>query len=190
MTPARLTADQFLDCRFDLPDAGQWSELVAGEPVQFEAPDLEHGNAVLNLSKALAEFVQSTGRGYPCFELGLRIARDPDTVHFPAVSYFLGGERFAEADKLYTDTVPDLIIELSSTPDRRSQMSRRVGRWLEWGVRQVWVIDSVERCVVIHGAGSEPRRFDEGSIATADPVLPKFAVRVGALFVVPEWWMK
>lgn len=187
--PDRFTADEFLETRFELPDAGQWSELVAGEPIQLEPPDLEHGNAVLNLSKALAEFVQTTNRGYACFELGLRIAREPDTVHFPAVSYFLGGKRFAESDKLYTDTVPDLILELSSTPDRRAQMSRRIGRWLEWGVRQVWVIDSVERSVAINAAGSEPKRFDEGSTVTADPVLPEFSVRVGELFVVPEWWM-
>jgi Uma2 family endonuclease len=187
---ARLTAEQFLESRFELPDAGQWSELVEGEPVQLGPPDLEHGNTVLNLSKSLAEYVQNTSRGYACFELGLRIAREPDTVHFPAVSYFLGGERFAEADKLYTDTVPDLIIELNSTPDRRARMSRRVGRWLEWGVRQVWVIDSVERNVSIHTAGATPQRFDEGATAIADPVLPEFSVRVSELFVVPEWWMK
>ncbi len=188
--PARFTADQFLESRPELPDAGQWSELVAGEPVQLEPPDLEHGNAVLNLSKSLAAYVQNADHGYACFELGLRIARDPDTVHFPAVSYFLGGERFAETDKLYTDTVPDLIIELNSTPDRRTNMSGRVGRWLEWGVRQVWVIDSLERTVGIHVPGAEPRHCGEATAATADPVLPDFSVRVSELFVVPAWWMK
>lgn len=187
--PNRLTADQFLDCRFELPDAGQWSELVAGDPVQLEPPDLEHGNTVLNLSKSIAEFVQKTNRGYACFDLGLRITRDPDTVHFPAVSYFLGGERFSEADKLYTDTVPDLVIELSSTPDRRTRMSARIGRWLEWGVRQVWVINPAERTVEIHALGVEPRHCDEASTATAEPVLPEFSVRVSELFTVPDWWM-
>lgn len=186
---ARLTADQFLDSRFELPDAGQWSELVAGEPVQFEAPDLDHGNAVLNLSKRLAAYVQNANQGYACFELGLLTSRDPDTVRFPAVSYFLSGERFAEADKLYTDTVPDLIIELSSTPDRRTQMSGRVQHWLDWGVRQVWVINPGERAVGVHAPQAEPRHFDETAAVAADPVLPDFSVRVSELFVVPDWWM-
>jgi Uma2 family endonuclease len=117
------------------------------------------------------------------------MSRDPDTVRFPAVCYFLGGERFSEVDKLYTDTVPDLIIELGSTPDRRNRMSGRVEHWLEWGVRLVWVIDSVERTVGIHAPDVEPRDFGEASTATADPVLPDFSMRVSELFVVPEWWM-
>src|SRR6185369_10821976 len=101
----------------------------------------EHGTAVLNLTKALSEFVQRGGTGYAFFELGLILARQPDTVRFPAVSFYVEGPRFAEADKEVTDVRPALVVEIASTNDRRRGMHDRVTTWLDWGVPLVWLID-------------------------------------------------
>ena len=54
-----LTAEQFIDQRFDMPDSGQWAELIEGVPVFLEPPDLDHGNTILNLSKAVAAYNSS-----------------------------------------------------------------------------------------------------------------------------------
>ena len=83
-----LTAEQFVAGRHELPDGGRWTELRAGRPVLLSPPTVEHGNAVLNLGKALAEYSQRGQGGYACFELGLVVARDPDTVQLPAACFF------------------------------------------------------------------------------------------------------
>ncbi|MBL8852297.1 MAG: Uma2 family endonuclease, partial [Planctomycetaceae bacterium] len=102
----QLSVDQFLMERDELPHEGRWAELVEGIPICFDPPDLLHGNVILNVSKILADFIQRTSLGYACFDLGLLLARSPDTLRYPAVSYFLDGPRFAESDKLYTDVIP------------------------------------------------------------------------------------
>src|SRR5690349_9953116 len=100
----KLTAQQFAELRPDLPENGRWTELVAGRLVQLDPPDELHGNVVLNLSKAMADYIQSKqqdSEGYLCFELGLLVRRNPDTIHFPAASFVTQGGRFAAVDQIY-----------------------------------------------------------------------------------------
>jgi Uma2 family endonuclease len=184
----QLTAEQFLDERFDLPDAGQWTELVEGIPISLQAPDLEHGNSVLNLSKALAAYIQQAERGYACFDLGLRVARRPDTIRFPAVSYFLEGPRFAESDKPFTDVVPSLVVDMASTSDRRQQMPQRVAQYHAWGVGLVWVVDSGERSVQVVPAGQDATRLSAAETLDGGSILVGFEIHVEALFAEPAWW--
>jgi Uma2 family endonuclease len=183
------SAEEFLDCRFDFPESGQWSELSAGRLVHLQPPDLDHGNALLNLSKALADYVQSA-QGYACFDLGLLLHRDPDTVWFPAVSYFIEGTRFAESDRDLTDTVPELVIELASTHDRRELMRDRTRRYLHWGVQSVWVIDpSVQTlCVIDTHRPDEPVVLGPGDQFDGGLILGGFQYLVGEFFAEPLWW--
>lgn len=181
-----ITADEFLENRFDLPESGQWSELVEGRLVHRQPPDLNHGNAVLNLSKALAEFTVDA-EGYPCFDLGLLIQQHPDTVWFPAVTYFVGGRRFAEMDRTVTTTVPQVVMELASTSDRRTAMPARVTRYLEWSVDTVWIIDPAEQSVEIVSAG-ESNAFGAADEVRGTGVLSGLTLSVDQLFAEPSWW--
>jgi Uma2 family endonuclease len=186
----QLTAEQFLEERHNLPDAGQWAELVEGIPICLSAPDLHHGNTILNLSKLLAEYVQRTEYGYPCFDLGLRVRSDPDTIRFPAVAYFVEGPRFAESDKPWTDTVPWLVVELVSTPDRHEQLASRLSDYWHCGVRGVWVIDPGARTVIVHAPEGRLSFLQETDSLAGDPYLPQFHAHVADLFREPEWWTK
>lgn len=183
-----MTVTDFLTERFDLPDSGQWAELVEGELVILQPPDLDHGTTVLNLSKAFAEHAQRTEQGYACFDLGLQIAADPDTVRFPAVSLFTKGDRFAELDNQVTTSVPDFVIELASTADRRKQMGDRVAAYRTWGVRQVWVVDPAERLLYVTAEQRRSQPFKEHETAWGSPVLDGFSIKVSDLFVEPDWW--
>jgi Uma2 family endonuclease len=183
-----LTAEQFIEERFDLPDSGQWAELINGVPAFLQPPDLDHGNVILNLSKSLAAHVHSSGEGYACFELGLAVTRRPDTALFPAACYFLNGPRFAEADKQVTDLPPSLVIELASTNDRRVGMADRVTRYHKFGVPYVWVIDPNARSVHVCVRGERARPVADTEILRGDPPLRGFSVPVSDLFVEPDWW--
>ncbi len=184
----QLTAEQFLDERHNLPDGGQWAELVAGIPICLSAPDLHHGNVVLNLSKQLAEFVQRTEYGYPCFDLGLRVARDPDTIRFPAVSYFVEGRRFAESDNPYTDAVPVLVVHVLSTSDRRDQFPDRLAELWRFGVKAAWGIDPALKTAQVVEPDCSHATLAESDILSGAPWLPGFSVPVAELFHEPDWW--
>jgi len=183
-----MTAQQFVEQRSELPDAGQWAELLRGVPVSLAAPDLEHGTIVLNLSKALSSYIHRTLNGYACFDLGLHVERQPDTVLFPAVSYFTQGERFAEADREVTETVPDLVVELLTTSERRGSIHERVGVYLRHGVQVLWLIDPIQKVAhQIQQGTSTSRRFESSEQITASPALPDLIVPVGTLFEQPDW---
>jgi Uma2 family endonuclease len=185
LTP--LTAEQFVAERDTLPDGGRWTELVAGKPVILSPPTIEHGTAVLNLSKALAEYSQKEQGGYACFELGLMIARNPDTVHFPAICYFTTGGIFAEADKAVTEARPTLVVEVASANDRRRGLEERVTNWLEWGVKLVWVLDPQGKQVHAVEKGRGGQRFGEHQSLSSESVLSGLQISVRELFKEPGW---
>ena len=189
--PNLLTAEQFLEQREELPDGGRWTELLAGRLVCLAPPTVEHGTAVLNLTKSLSEFSHQSARrevsGYACFELGLIVARDPDTLLFPAISYFAGGEMFAEADKAISESRPELVIEVASTNDRRRGMDQRAARWLDWGTTLVWVLDPQGKQVHTIGKGHTGQRLGESQTLQGSGALAGFKVAVGELFKEPAW---
>ena len=62
--PQSLTAELFAAQRFDLPDDGRWTELVAGRVVALGPPEPIHGTVVLNLTKALGQHTCVLMRGH------------------------------------------------------------------------------------------------------------------------------
>ena len=197
---ALLTAEMFLESFYDLPDGGQWVELIRGRAISLSPPEEEHRLVVLNLSKTLAEYVTRNSEGYPCFDLGLIVTRGPDTVRFPAVSYFLGGDMFAESDRTITETRPALVIEVLSSNDRRLTLNDRIHDYTIWGVEVLWLVDPFDKVVHIIRSGypNKTARDDEalcGSLAwkhkaSGLSILPEFRMSVAGLFAVPESWAK
>jgi Uma2 family endonuclease len=182
-----LTAEAFAELVRDDFDL-QRAELVRGQVEALEAPDLLHGAIVLNLTKALAAYLHQAPdeQGYACFEIGLIVAREPDTVRRPAVSFFVGGERFAELDHAVTQTRPALVVEIGSTNDRRRAMRDRVESYLNWGVRTVWVADTLDKAVHCLRAGQPPRIYSRAQSIPGSPVFADLKIAVKSLFEMPE----
>lgn len=188
MSASPLTAEQF-SARLEDNDFGpQWIELVAGRVVTLDPPDLVHGAVVLNLTKAIAEYLQGARdeNGYACFEIGLVVARGPDTVRRPPISVFVDGERFAELERRVTETRPALVIEIASTNDRRNTMRARVESYLQWGIRTVWVADTAETAVHVIQSGRPPRIFKGDQTVPGSPVFGNFHVGANRLFEMPK----
>jgi Uma2 family endonuclease len=190
------TAEEFVENRHELEEGGRWSELILGEPVSLEPPPSKHGTTVLNITKALADYVQRTMIGYACFELGLVVKRGPDSVYCPAISYFVSGSRWEEMDKAITETRPALVVEIASSRDRRQGLPHRVPLYLEWGVAVVWVVDPESQNVCVHtSSGTAMFEADEQLEATPDwisdgceaPVLAGFRIPVENVFREPDF---
>jgi Uma2 family endonuclease len=186
--PLVMTAEEFVEQRFEFPETGQWSELEAGQVVHLQPPDVDYGTVVLNLSKALAEFARSTASGYACFDLGLQLRSDPDTVRFPAISYFSDGPRFAESDRAITSAVPALVVEIASTADRRRRQPERTRDYLAWGVSAVWIVDPQPQVVDVVQPDRPARGVTAAEWLVGPAALYDFRIRVSALFEDPPWW--
>lgn len=185
-----ITAEEFAEQRWDLPDDGRWTELVAGEIVYFLPPNTMHGTTVLNLSKRLAEFRQQHPdlAGAACFDQGLITRRQPDSVFVPAVAFIPEVGPFELADQFLTEKSPSLVVEVISTNDRRELLSSKVDSYLNAGVKSLWVVDHQTKDVLtIDESGSESRRGDQDYLAE-ESILPGFQMPVAELFAEPEWW--
>jgi Uma2 family endonuclease len=188
-----LTAAEFSTRKFDLPDGGRWSELVAGRIVSLQPPDPEHGTVVLNLSKALADHLQQQtpgSSGDACFELGLIVSRDPDTVRVPALCYFGSERRFSHSDDVVTANPPDLVVEIPSTNAQRGEMGRRIEEYLALGICVVWVVDLLKKQVHAFQSEGPTRQFAGDQRLVGEPVLGGFSMRVADLFAEPDWWRR
>ncbi len=180
----RLTVAQFEE---RLAEGDRWIELVAGQLIRLDSPDESHGDVVRNLSLPLAKMAKTLPDLSICFELPVVISRETATVRCPAVSCFQSANRFAETEKLLTDTRPALVIEVASTNDRREGMSDRVSCYLEAGVVGVWVIDPVTRHVHQFVAGRGGTMLREKDVLHGAPLLPGLELLVADLFRQPKW---
>ncbi len=182
------TAEQFLEARLDMPDAGRWTELNQGTISELDPPDVQHGTIVLNFSKVLSAYLHKANQGYACFEPGLLVKRDPDTVHFPAACIFLSGDRFAETDNAISERKPAVVLEVASTNPRRHLMSDHVSNYVEWGVDLIWVIDPQTQDVLEYPAGGPSQIVAVNEKISGGNVLPEFSMQVEDLFKEPDWW--
>ena len=185
-----LTAEDFANELLDLPEGGRWHELHAGRTVMLHPPDEVHGNIVLHFSRAYAEWASRQAKldCFACFDLSLIVRRQPDTVISPAVSFFTEGSRFAEAEKLISDTKPRLVLEIASTKDRRDGISQRVETYHTWGVDCVWVADPETRTVNEIPNGGMLNTLTANQSLRHQELLGDFEVPINDLFENPEWW--
>jgi Uma2 family endonuclease len=170
-----------------LEDGDRWLELVAGRLVRLSPPDERHGNVVRNLAKSLSAVLRKEGRLFPCFELALHVVHDPDTVRCPAISCFSMVGGLDELDKLLTDRLPELVVEVASSNDRREAMSERVDGYLDWGVPHVWIFDPVSEHVHMFAMGRPPRMLKPTEYLSGGDVAPGYGCMVAELFADPAW---
>src|SRR5688572_6921965 len=187
---AMMTAEEYAAHRHELADGGRWVEPVAGETLLLDPPDVVHGNIVLNLSKAFADHLQHAPRdsGYACFGLGRSVGRGTDSARFPGMSFYSGTRACDEAGRGVTGARPEWVVEIASTPARRTTMRDRVESYLNWGIASVWVVDPVERELNVMTPGPRREQIRENESAEGPAVTHGFRVQVGSLFADPAWW--
>ncbi len=181
---ALMTADDWLKL---LQDGDRWLELVEGRLVRLVPPDEVHGNVVRNLAAALSRQFRKEPGLFAAFELGLQVARSPDTVRCPAISCFRIDGGVQELDVLLTTRRPELVIEVASSNDRREAMSARIQAYQAWGVRGIWVFDPESQHAHVFLEGTLPRMYKDNEKLTGHPLVPGFAMTVGDVFVDPKW---
>ena len=187
----QMTAEEFAASRHELPDGGRWHELHDGRPVVMQAPDDNHGNTVLNLSRAMSAWFQQQAAdtvSYACHQIGLKVGSDPDTVYFPALSVFGSGRQFEETDNVIAQQVPKLVVEVVTANDRRSDIRFRTLAYASLGVHSIWVTDPVKREVQVIRKGGHTLSMADYQFLEGGDVLPNFQVKISDIFLQPRWW--
>jgi Uma2 family endonuclease len=181
MTATKLMTAEEL---FLMPDDGFLYDLIDGELVRMMPPGGGHGKTTFDLAWHIASFVRPCGLGTVfAAETGFVLRRNPDVVLGPDIAFVrtdrLPADRVPEA---YVELAPDLAVEVISPSERRGQVMRKVRKYLEGGVRLLWLVNPRRRTVTVYTPGVEPRILTDTDELDGGDVLPGFRLAVAAIF--------
>ena len=180
-TAARLlTADDLLR----LSGQGVRGELIRGVLCETMPAGIEHGEIVLRLGAALLHYIrpQRLGR-LAASDSGVWLERDPDTVREPDIAYF-SAEKIPLDARVpgYAEVVPDLVVEIASPGDSRTEVNEKALMWLSFGVRLVWVVHPDTRTIDAHRTNHPVTTLRAADALDGLDVLPGFTCKVRDVF--------
>jgi len=168
---------------WQLPDNGMRRELINGEVVETMPPGGIHGAIAVMLAMLLRLWVREQGHGYVGVESGYILARDPDVVRGPDVSY-VRGKRIPSTGvpEGFWNLAPDLAVEVVSPSETADEVREKVRDLLAAGTPLVWTIYPRTREVIAHTPDGLARTYTQTDTLTFPDVLPGFSCTVSELF--------
>lgn len=159
-------------------------ELIEGELVEMSPAGAPHGETGMTLGVQLWLSVnqQNLGKVYGP-DTGFAPFPGQETVRVPDVG-FVSHDRLPPPDeqKGFLRLAPDLVVEVISPSDRRSEIAAKVDMWLEAGVLLLWLVDPDARTVSVYHPGQPVRLLHEDDVLGGEDVIPGFSLRVGEIF--------
>ena len=165
------------------PDDGHRCELVDGVLRMMSPAGNRHGRIAARLLVQIANHVDQhrLGETYAA-ETGFVLRRRPDTVRAPDVAFVASDRLKPFAGHVsFLPLAPDLVGEVVSPDDRKSELEAKVHDWLGAGVRLVLVVDPETATVCVYRAHDQARMYADGYIDLGD-VLAGFQLDVAELF--------
>lgn len=159
-------------------------ELVRGLLVRSPRPGSMHGVLAASIGYRLSAWVEAGNPGAVVADAGVVLARDPDTIRGPDVTYFTP-ERIPEAG--YATPfwgAPDLAVEIASPSNSAPDLEAKTREYLAAGVRTVWVVDPADRIIRVYTPDGGVRSCGSDDTLNGGDVLPGFQLRPGLLFVL------
>jgi Uma2 family endonuclease len=178
--PERLiTAEELLT----MPDDGKTYELVEGRLVEMSETGSLHGVLIVRLAVLLHQHVAANRLGVLAANIGVILARNPDTVRGPDIA-FIRRERVPAAGipEGFWPGPPDLVIEIRSPGERPAEIRGKLSDYLARGVRAVWIVDPKKRTVTVHQPFSPVATLRVDDTLDGGDVVPGFTCTISGLF--------
>lgn len=167
-------------------------ELVDGEKLAVSPTVAGHGTVIINLLKALLRFdpqekmgVVRTEQAYVLtYESNwVKGSRVPDVMFFAKErieAYMMSDPNWRE--KPYV-LVPDLVVEIISPTDQYTNVVVKANRYLNDGVKLVWVVDPSAQIVTVYHEGSaQQTQLTADDALEGGDLLPGFTLPLRELF--------
>lgn len=181
MDPA--TSEPFLTARdlASLHDNERRHELEAGRLLSEPLPAHRRDRVRRRLERILEDHVAATDLGEVFGEAGYVLARDPDTVRGPDVSFVARRRLVDFDDSRFFEGAPDLAVEIVSPSNRPAEIRAKVADYLAAGCRLVWVVDPGRRIVTAYRELLAPKTVGENASIDGEDVLPGLTIPVASL---------
>ena len=175
-----LTADDLLR----LYSEGVRGELIRGELCETVSAGQDHGKYVMNVAIPVGYFVKAHQLGSVMgSDSGVQLEWNPDTVREPDFAFISAeSEPLGTSVPGYSQTTPDLVVEIKSPSDSRRAFTDKLRMWLSHGVRVAWGVFPETRTVEIHVSGGATTVLTDADTLDGGEVLPGFTCAVSEIF--------
>lgn len=167
-----------------LPDDPEYRyELVEGRLVKMSPTYGVHGRRTSDLHYALESYVRQHQLGVlTAAETGFNLTRPGEkreTVLAPDIAFIRMDHAPLVEVEAFPHVAPDLAVEVASSSDSRRRMGEKARRWLERGVRLVWVVWPRRREVDVWQPGAtQPHVLAASDTLDGADVVPGFSIPV------------
>ena len=173
-----------------MPHGEAFYEFVDGRWIEKPPMSYLAGLVATELAGDLSTHIrQQTPRpGLLAVEVLFRIplTNDSSRKRRPDVAFVSSGrwpiDRPRSPDEDAWDVVPDLAVEVVSPSDITKNLLGKVKEYFQAGVRLVWVVYPVQRCIHVYEAWTRIRVVTESDILDGGEVLPGFRQTLDRLF--------
>ena len=162
-------------------------ELIDGERIKLSPSIAVHVVVIRTVFRLLDAFCAKHKLGEVFSETTFAIRSDSGWVEgsrVPDVSFYTT-QRWADYISTMPDwlnkpllLVPDLAVEIVSPGDQYSEIQQKVERYLDDGVRLIWVIDPRRKTIAVY-AGDHYVSLTGDDLLDGDDVLPAEPRRLG-----------
>ena len=174
-----MTAEELMA----LPDDGNRYELEEGRLITMPPSGWKSSRLGVRFAVKLGGYIDAHGLGeYAGADGGIRLARNPDTVRAPDFT-FVSNERVSDPGQGYYEGAPDLVVEVLSPSDRWATLRRKATRYIEAGVRLVWLVDPERRRAEVYRADGTMDRLTADGILDGEDVLPGYTLPLSKMWV-------
>ena len=139
---------------YGLPDDVR-AELIDGEIYDMSAPQVAHQVLLGSLFNRLSEFIKRKGR--QCLPLvapvDVQLDMDDKTMVQPDILVLCNRDKLK---KRVIYGAPDMIIEILSKSSWKKDTFFKLGKYLDAGVREYWMVDPDRKKVVVYDFEHSP----------------------------------
>ncbi|HKM43636.1 MAG TPA: Uma2 family endonuclease [Limnochordia bacterium] len=162
-------------------EAGSTLQLIDGYLVRDPSPTFIHQRVSGKLESILRDFFRVFDPQGEIFDAPLDVILDKHTVLQPDLLY-LPSSRPAKRDPV--DSLPELVVEITSPSTAQTDRVRKFGSYLKAGIPHYWVVDPSECTIQCYqlkdGHYSMVAVFGNGTFS--HPAFPGLEFEVRALF--------
>ena len=158
-------------------------ELVEGRIVNGMPTGKKHGGIEALIAFFLISFTRQSRLGEVLTgEVGVYTKRNPDTVRGVDVA-FISTERASEnSTDGFLRIAPELVVEILSPTNTRSEMKQKVAEYFGADVLLVWIVDPQKEQIRVYSSAENFDVLTSDDTLTGGTVLPGFEVQLSEIF--------
>lgn len=130
-------------------------ELIDGNFIVMETPTMTHQELISGASDVLKNYIRTNGGKCRVFLSPLSVhinVNDNKTMLVPDLFILCHPEQINKEDGTYhyVEGAPDFVMEVLSPSTRKNDMTIKLHKYEEAGVKEYWVVDPKAECVIVY----------------------------------------